>query len=322
MASRDETASRVSVVIATRDRAPELLRTLERLSQLPEHPPVVVVDNASRDGSPNAVRSAFPAVQVVALPANQGAAARNTGARLATTAFVALSDDDSWWAPGALGRAVEILDRHPGLALVAARVVVGSAETTDPTSVLMEASQPSTVSPGARQVLGFLACGAVVRRSAYLEVGGFHRRLGVGGEEELLAMDLAAAGWELAYLPDVVAHHHPSKARQTSQRRRLLVRNGLWVAWLRLPLVAALRATVERLAAIAHQPSVWPGATQALSGLPWIYRQRRVLPPAVEAARRQIRSDERDGRGRGNGQQDGPGQDSQSDHLAPRRVGG
>lgn len=107
---------RVTVVIATRDRAPELLGTLDRLSRLPERPPVIVVDNASRDGSADAVRSAFPAVPVVALPANRGGAARNTGARLATTSYVALSDDDSWWAPGALGRAVEVLDRHPGLA--------------------------------------------------------------------------------------------------------------------------------------------------------------------------------------------------------------
>lgn len=157
----------------------------------------------------------------------------------------------------------------------------------------MEASQPSTVSPGARHVLGFLACGAVVRRSAYLEVGGFHRRLGVGGEEELLALDLAAAGCELAYIPDVVCHHHPSSARQSIERRRLLVRNGLWVAWLRLPVLAALRATVERLAGAARQPSAWLGAAQALAGLPWVYRQRQVLPSAVEAFRRRIRSDER-----------------------------
>ncbi len=330
------------MVIATRDRAPELLGTLERMSQLPEHPRVVVVDNGSRDGTPDAVRSAFPAFQVVALPTNRGAAGRNIGARLATTAYVALSDDDSWWAPGALDRAVEILERNPSLALVAARVLVGPQETIDPTSVQMEASRPSPVSPGARQVLGFLGCGAVVRRDAYLSVGGFHPRLGIGGEEELLAMDLSAAGWELAYVPDVVCHHHPSTARDTSQRRRLLVRNGLWVVWLRLPLVAAVRISVERLAGTARQPSAWSGAAQALAGLPWIHRQRQVVPPAVEAARRRIRSDERDDLRRTDGRP-GPGRDSdhqdpnnsgpksggygdhfsdQSDHLAAGRPGG
>jgi hypothetical protein len=44
-------------------------------------------------------------------------------------------------------------------------------------------------------VLGFIACGGIVRRAAFLEVGGFNSRLGVGGEEELLAVDLTARGW-------------------------------------------------------------------------------------------------------------------------------
>ncbi len=49
-------------------------------------------------------------------------------------------------------------------------------------------------------VLGFLACAAIVRRKAYLEVGGFDPRMMIGGEEELLAADLASAGWGLAYV--------------------------------------------------------------------------------------------------------------------------
>src|SRR5512135_2103047 len=45
------TGSPVTVVIATRNRAQELGHTLERLAGLPERPPVVVVDNSSRDGT-------------------------------------------------------------------------------------------------------------------------------------------------------------------------------------------------------------------------------------------------------------------------------
>ena len=39
-------------------------------------------------------------------------------------------------------------------------------------------------------MLGFLACGAVARRSAVLACGGFHERYGFGGEEQLLAIDM------------------------------------------------------------------------------------------------------------------------------------
>ena len=55
--------ARVTVVIATRNRRPELLRTLGRLHELPDRPPVIVVDNASADGSAAAVLDRYPAVQ-------------------------------------------------------------------------------------------------------------------------------------------------------------------------------------------------------------------------------------------------------------------
>ena len=61
--------------------------------------------------------------------------------------------------------------------------------------------------PG-RAVLGFVACGALVRRSAYWPWVGFHPRLGIGSEEALLALDRAAAGWELQYIEEIVAHYH------------------------------------------------------------------------------------------------------------------
>ena len=50
-------------------------------------------------------------------------------------------------------------------------------------------------------ILGFLACAVVVRRSAFLDVGGFDDVVFFGGEEERVALDLAAAGWGLATCP-------------------------------------------------------------------------------------------------------------------------
>jgi GT2 family glycosyltransferase len=226
----------VAVVIATRNRSTELLGTLTRLRALQEQPPIVVVDNGSTDGTSALVRDNYPGVQLVGLRRNRGAAARTVGARLVHSPYVAFSDDDSWWAPGALRRAVELLDRHPRLAVLAARVLVGPERRLDPVCGEMAHSPlpPADDLPGP-SVLGFIACGAVVRRAAFLEVGGFDVRLGVGGEEELLAVDLAERGWGLAYVAEVVAYHHPSPSRDPSGRRRVQVRNALWSAWPRSP---------------------------------------------------------------------------------------
>jgi GT2 family glycosyltransferase len=279
----------VAVVIATRNRGTELLGTLARLRALDEQPSIMVVDNGSTDGTAELVRIRCPAVQVVGLRRNRGGAARTVGARLVDSPYVAFSDDDSWWAPGALGRAAELLDRHPRLAVLAARVLFGPDRRRDPVCDEMAHSPLGRAAdlPGP-SVLGFIACGAVVRRSAFLEVGGFHTRLGVGGEEELLAVDLAARGWGLAYVEEVVAYHHPSPSRDPSARRRVQVRNALWSAWLRRPLGGAARQTVHLAARAMRQPGAWSGILLALLGLPWVLRERHPVHPELEAALRTL----------------------------------
>ena len=279
----------VAVVIATRNRGTELLGTLARLRALDEQPSIMVVDNGSTDGTAELVRIRCPGVQVVGLRRNRGGAARTVGARLVDSPYVAFSDDDSWWAPGALGQAAELLDRHPRLAVLAARVLVGPDRRRDPVCDEMAHSPLGRAAdlPGP-SVLGFIACGAVVRRSAFLEVGGFHARLGVGGEEELLAVDLAARGWGLAYVEEVVAYHHPSPSRDPSGRRRVQVRNALWSAWLRRPLGGAARQTVHLAARAMRQPGAWSGILLALLGLPWVLRERHPVHPELEAALRTL----------------------------------
>ena len=278
----------VTVVIATADRREPLLHTLDVLAALPERPPVVVVDNGSVDGSVDAVRTAHPEVTVVALPANRGAAARNIGVARATTPYVAFSDDDSWWAPGALGRAAAHLAASPDLAVVQAKVLVGEDEAVDPTCLQMAAS-PLPRPPGAvgPVLLGFVACGAVVRRSAFLDAGGFDDLLFFLGEEQLLAVDLAAAGWHTAYAEDVVAHHHPTLGtdRRPEARERLQRRNALLTCWLRRPLPVVARTT---LAMAVHDRGA---LVDALVRLPAVARRRRRLPASVERGLRRLEAE-------------------------------
>lgn len=275
-------------MIATRNRAPELRRTLDRLAELPERPALVVVDNASQDGTPAVLRAEYPAVQVVSLPRNQGASARNIGAARASTPYVAFSDDDSWWAPGSLSRAAAVLDRHPGIGLIAARTLVGPSGEPDPVNAAMRSSPlPSSPLPSGEplpgpRILGFLACAAVVRRSAFQAAGGFSELLFIGGEEQLLAMDLAAAGWAAVYLDDVVACHWPSAIRDSPARRCLLARNEVVTAWLRRPAGVAAAATLALTLQLGRDAAASRALLSLLSLLPEALRQRRVLPAEVE----------------------------------------
>jgi GT2 family glycosyltransferase len=270
--------NRVTTVIATRNRWADLEVTLPFHSE-----PVILIDNGSEDGTPARVRTAFPHVGVIELPGNLGAVARNTGVRAATTPYVAFADDDSWWAPGALDRAADLFDAHPRLGLLAAHILVGPDEWPDPVCTEM-ASSPLVAGDGRQapgpSVLGFVACGSVVRREAFLDAGGFDEVVEFAGEEERLAMDLATRGWDLAYAEEVVAHHHPSASREGSTARQArLARNRLLTALMRRPwpVVAGTAWSLARSDAAGRR-----GVALALPRAARALGRRAVVPDRVE----------------------------------------
>jgi GT2 family glycosyltransferase len=271
-----------TVVIATRDRVDELARTLEHLRSLSV--PVIVVDNGSSDDTVPRLRRDFPWVRVLALSRNVGASARNQGVRAARTPYVAFSDDDSWWAADALTGAEELFRRHPRLGLVAARIVIEPEGRLDPVCAEMASSALGCDDdlPGPR-VLGFVCCGSIVRRAAFLQVGGFNPVLFFPGEERLFSWDMAAAGWACCYVEELVAHHWPSTARGPSAaRRRAELRNDLLTTWLRRPLGVSFAEAVALARRGVGDRDALAALGAAVLRLPAVVRQRHRLPADVE----------------------------------------
>ena len=280
---------RVSIVVLTFNRRDELLRTLRELSRIDESVRIVVADNASTDATAEAVAEHHPRVEIVRLAHNVGAAGRNAGARACTTPYIAFCDDDSWWLPESIACAAATLDRHPTLAAVTARVLVGDEMREDPTNARMAASPlPNTLGVRGSELLGLLAGACMMRRDAFLAVGGYDPRLFLGCEEALLAVDLMSAGWRMAYIPDAVVCHHPSGARDVAARRRLALRNALWLAWLRRPWTSVYEATRVWWTESRCDGALLRNATDALRGLGWILRARHVVSPNVEQALRAL----------------------------------
>ncbi|MFD2094114.1 glycosyltransferase family 2 protein [Blastococcus deserti] len=270
-------SSDVTVVVASRDRRADLLATLPR-----HEAPVILVDNASSDGTVEAVREAHPEVTLLALDRNHGAHGRTLGVARAGTPFVAFADDDSWWAPGDLARAVEIMRAHPRLAVLNARILVDPEEELDPVCAEMAQSPLGAAEdlPGP-SLLGFVACAALVRTEAFEAVGGFDPVVRFPGEEERVALDLAAAGWGMAYVDSVTVHHHPSSRRDDPGRRQA----GIWRARV---LTAVMRhpvpgiVEVVRTAVRTGRPGM-EGLLRAAPDLPAALRRRRPIPEQVRA---------------------------------------
>ncbi|MET8139426.1 glycosyltransferase [Sphaerisporangium sp. NPDC005288] len=285
---------RVTVVVITMDRREELLRTLGHMTALPERPGVIVVDNGSRDGSADAVARDFPGVRLIRSPHNLGAVARNVAVQEVMTPYVAFCDDDTWWEPGALSRAADLLDAHPRLASVTGRILVEPSLREDPiTPELRYSPVPGPPWLPGPALLSILAGASMLRVTAFREAGGFSPRLWLGGEEELLSLDLAARGWWLCWAEDVVVHHAASTVRDRRQRRRLGIRNTLWTAWLRRPAFDALRRTVAVLRSIPKDRASVSAVGAALAGLPWVLRERRVVPMDVERGLRLLEEPQR-----------------------------
>lgn len=275
---------RVTVVVITHNRRVELARTLGYLADLPEKPAVIVVDNGSSDGSAAYVRWRHPDAQLIAARRNLGAVGRNLGLRRVLTPYVAFCDDDTWWDQGSLALAADALDAHPDVAAVTARIVVEPSGEDDP--IVPELAQsPVRGRPGlpGPALLSIMAGASVLRVDAFRAAGGFSPRLWLGGEEELLCTDLVTAGYWLCYLPEATVHHQASLARDASVRRLLGIRNTLWFTWLRRPARSALRRTAELAVTVPGDATSVAAFSAALRGLPWVLRERRPVPPEVEA---------------------------------------
>ncbi|RFS82396.1 glycosyltransferase [Actinomadura spongiicola] len=286
---------RFTVVVITRDRRRSLLATLARVRELRERSPVIVVDNASRDGSADAVAREYPEARLIRSSRNLGAVARNVAVDHVRTPYVAFCDDDTWWEPDAPSRAAHLLDARPRLAVVTGRILVDPGGREDP---IVPELRHSPV-PGPPWLPGpalgsFLAGASMVRTDAFREAGGFSARLWLGGEEELLSADLMALGWWLCFAEDVVVHHEPSRVREAHLRRRHGIRNTLWFTWLRRPLPAAARRTAALLRTLPRDRVTAGALAEAAAGLAWVARERRPLPPDVEARLRRLETSQRE----------------------------
>ena len=179
---------------------------------------IVVIDNASRDGSRELLAERFPSVRVLPLEENAGfAAAANRGIEAVRAEAVAMLNPDVVLAPDWLERTVAAMAADPATGAVACKMV----DMEDP-GVLYDAGDILR-RDGACEQRGrfrpddgrydepeemFAACAgaALYRRSAIAAVGGFDERFFIYLEDVDLGLRLRLAGWRCRYEPAVARH--------------------------------------------------------------------------------------------------------------------
>lgn len=232
---------RLSIVIVSynsRDDLDACLESLTRNRASVDHE-IMVVDNASPDGTAAAVRSRWPAVRVLDAGSNLGfAAANNIGIRQTFGELVLLLNPDTIVPPRAIDTLVAVLDRHPEVAAVGPRLVDGTGRVElsfgRMISPLAELRQKGLVTghasrvPGISQYVEALtrrersvdwvsgAC-LLVRRVDAEAVGLLDERYFIYTEDVDFCAALRARGRRVLFTPDVEITHLKGRSVATAK---------------------------------------------------------------------------------------------------------
>ncbi len=292
----------LSVIILSHNRRDALLRTLTELFALtsvdhqgssPAIPAdfleLIVVDNASKDGTVEQVRVQFPVaiypnLVLLALPENVAIEGFNLGAARASGQYLLILDDDAWPDRDSLGHALNLLEQERSIAGVALLPVHPRTNTPE---------WRFAASAGDQLIRRFpvFGCANIVRASAWQAVGGYEREFLLYRNDVDLALKLLGAGFDVAHNPGWFAwHDSPGATRKSDRWLRLATRNWVWLArrhaqrWWQLLLAIGLHIpwTIREAGLSASRLGlVWAGLSDGLRtsppGLPNSVRRSDAL---------------------------------------------
>jgi N-acetylglucosaminyl-diphospho-decaprenol L-rhamnosyltransferase len=270
---------------------------------------IVVVDNASADGSVEMVRAEFPYVRLVANDKNRGfTVANNQGLALGQGRYLLLLNPDTEVTGGALATMVRSMDGHPQVGALGPqlRYPDGSLQSSRrrfPTfataliesTVVQEwwgdnrvlrryymADTPDDTIQAVDWVVG--AC-LLVRRQAYEQVGGLDEGFFMYSEEMDWCQRIKDAGWLVVYLPTATVIHHEGRSSEQVVPARHIHFQGSKVRYFRKH-HGTLQAEALRwflLATYVYQ--------LGREGLKWLVGHKRPLrAQRVKAYRQVLRS--------------------------------
>jgi GT2 family glycosyltransferase len=293
---------RVAVAIVNANSGRFLRRALTTLAEQ-THPPdrIVVVDNASSDGSSDGLENDFDGVEVIRLGENTGfAAANNLAAQeVSDCEWLALLNPDAFPEPSWLEELLRAARERPAYSIFASRIVTESDPARlDAAGDVFHVSgvawqgghgQPASTATTPREVFSASAAAALYRRDAFLGVGGFDERFFCYYEDIDLGFRLRLAAHRCWYVPAAVVHHvGSSSARRESDFMLYHThRNIVWtfvkdmpaaLFWLYLP--QHLLVNVATLGAFALRGRLrvaLRAKSDAIRGLPEMLRRRRSI---------------------------------------------
>jgi len=200
---------------------------------------VVVLDNASEDGSADAVRERFPDVRLIAQQFRAGFGANHNAVIRATTRrYVYVLNEDTTSDDWGFAQLVSFLDANPGVAALGPRLVYPNGSVQDsawrfPTPFVSALGLVTLGKAGVKQSHGeaprsvdwVTGAALLLRREALDQIGLFDEGFFLYSEEVDLQLRLRRGGWDIRFFPDVTVVHHESQFSAGVPERRI---NEMW----------------------------------------------------------------------------------------------
>ncbi|CAH1223426.1 MULTISPECIES: glycosyltransferase family 2 protein [unclassified Paenibacillus] len=247
----------VSIIIVNYNTRQLTLDCLESVyaSRTAYHYEIIVIDNASHDGSVEAIRTAYPEVLMIANGDNTGfAVANNQGMKVARGRYILLLNSDTVVQPDTLEVMIGFMDRRPEMGASGCKVILpdGSLDKAckrgfpTPSASFYYAFGLSRLFPDRPKFnqyqLGHLSpddeypidclVGAfmLVRREVVEQVGGLDETFFMYGEDVDWCYRIKEAGWGIYYYPRTyIVHYKGASARRKPMKIVYEFHRAMWV---------------------------------------------------------------------------------------------
>jgi GT2 family glycosyltransferase len=238
----------VSIVIPSyngKEHLAPLLGSLRELDYPGDRLEIVLVDDASTDGTAELVTEQYSEVRLVRNEQNRHFAYTvNRGAREAKGEYVVFLNNDTRSDPGLVKAFVETLDSDPGCRAVAARIldwdggtiIYNGAYANFAGKGFEEQCPVDSPEAGQYRPSQLLACGGamLVHRQTFLELGGFDQAYGIYYEDLDFGWRLNLAGHRVCFCPKAIVYHHLHAfmgGQQYAVKAIHYERNALWTIY-------------------------------------------------------------------------------------------
>ncbi len=234
----------VTAILATHAPRKELGLVLDALEQLPVDE-VIVVEN----GHNNPELEGREGLRVLKQGRNLGIVSRNLAATEASNEYLLMLDDDSYPLPGAIETLTRALEDDPRLAVAAGLVRDVDLEQgtekergDDTFDYWLGRGHSDNVPESGLRSFFFAEGASIVRREAFLEVGGYFEPYFATCSGLDLTTVLLGRGWDVRYFPSARFVHLKAEAgRDKTKMLHLRIRNQLWYFYRHFPATVAAR---------------------------------------------------------------------------------